>query len=65
MCDGPTNHFHLQLIPRYSYEKRESKNFVKQRFEYVEDKAKIDEIKKQIINYNIKCGNTTIHHIKK
>lgn len=22
MCDGPMNHFHVQLIPRYSYEKR-------------------------------------------
>jgi diadenosine tetraphosphate (Ap4A) HIT family hydrolase len=21
MCDGPMNHFHVQLIPRYSYEK--------------------------------------------
>lgn len=21
VCDGPMNHFHLQLIPRYSYEK--------------------------------------------
>lgn len=58
------NHFHLQLIPRYNYEKEE-KNSVKQRFEYVEDKAKIDEIKKQIINYNIKCGNIIINHIKK
>ena len=58
------NHFHLQLITRYSYEKEE-KNSVKQRFEYVEDKAKIDETKKQIINYNIKCGNIIINHIKK
>lgn len=22
MCDGPMNHFHVQLIPRYAYEKR-------------------------------------------
>ena len=33
MCDGPMNHFHIQLIPRYSFEKRGSKNFVKTRFE--------------------------------
>ena len=45
MCDGPMNHFHLQLIPRYSFEKRGSKNFVKERKEYVEDKEKIKEIK--------------------
>ena len=37
MCDGPMNHFHVQLIPRYSFEKRGSKNFVKPRFEYKED----------------------------
>lgn len=41
MCDGPMNHFHVQLIPRYSYEKRGSKNFVKPRFEYKEDKEKL------------------------
>ena len=41
MCDGPMNHFHIQLIPRYSFEKRGSKNFVKERKEYVEDVAKI------------------------
>ena len=40
MCDGPMNHFHIQLIPRYSFEKRGSKNFVKPRFEYKEDKEK-------------------------
>ena len=41
MCDGPMNHFHVQLIPRYSFEKRGSKNFVKPRFEYKEDLEKI------------------------
>ena len=41
MCDGPMNHFHIQLIPRYSFEKRGSQNFVKQRFEYVEDREKL------------------------
>ena len=48
MCDGPMNHFHIQLIPRYAFEKRGSKNFVKPRFDYVEDKEKIEEIRKRI-----------------
>ena len=30
MCDGPMNHFHLQMIPRYAYERRGSSNFVKE-----------------------------------
>ncbi len=46
MCDGPMNHFHVQLIPRYDFEKRGSKNFVKPRKEYVEDKEKIAKIRK-------------------
>ena len=45
MCDGPMNHFHLQLIPRYSFEKRGSKNFVKDRMQYIEDKEKINKIR--------------------
>ena len=45
MCDGPMNHFHIQLIPRYSYEKRGSKNFVKPRMEYIEDKEKIKALR--------------------
>jgi len=49
MCDGPMNHFHVQLIPRYSFEKRGSKNFVKPRKEYVEDIAKINQIRKFLI----------------
>lgn len=48
MCDGPMNHFHIQLIPRYSFEKRGSKNFVKERIPYVEDLQKIEEIKKML-----------------
>ena len=48
MCDGPMNHFHIQLIPRYSFEKRGSKNFVKPRFEYKEDKEKLQEIKQRL-----------------
>lgn len=46
MCDGPMNHFHLQLIPRYSNEKRGSKNFVKPRFEYQEDQEKLVKLRK-------------------
>ena len=46
MCDGPMNHFHVQLIPRYSSEKRGSKNFVKERKEYIEDIDKINKIRK-------------------
>ena len=46
MCDGPMNHFHVQLIPRYADEKRGSKNFVKPRKEYVHDGQKIAELRK-------------------
>lgn len=45
MCDGPMNHFHVQLIPRYSFEKRGSKNFVKERRAYREDKEKLERIR--------------------
>lgn len=47
MCDGPVNHFHIQLIPRYSFEKRGSMNFVKPRMEYEEDKEKILTLRKK------------------
>ena len=50
MCDGPMNHFHVQLIPRYDYEKRGSKNFVKERFEYVPDLEKLELIRKRVKN---------------
>ena len=50
MCDGPMNHFHIQLIPRYSFEKRGSENFVKPRMKYVEDKEKIKELQYQLNN---------------
>ena len=46
MCDGPMNHFHLQLIPRYNFEKRGSNNFVKPGKDYIEDKEKINKIRK-------------------
>ena len=45
MCDGPMNHFHLQLIPRYANEKRGSSNFVKPRLEYKIDAEKINELR--------------------
>lgn len=48
MCDGPMNHFHIQLIPRYKEEKRGSRNFVKPRKEYIEEKDKIKEIRKKL-----------------
>ena len=48
MCDGPMNHFHIQLIPRYSFEKRGSKNFVKPRLEYKEDKEKLMQLREKM-----------------
>ena len=45
MCDGPMNHFHIQLIPRYSFEKRGSKNFVKPRFDYNDDNEKLTRLR--------------------
>ena len=51
MCDGPNNHYHIQLIPRYSFEKRGSLNFVKERKEYVYDEEKFSEVKRRINKY--------------
>lgn len=51
MCDGPNNHYHVQLIPRYSFEERGSKNFVKPRKEYVYDGEKLSLLKKLINGY--------------
>ena len=48
MCDGKMNHFHIQLIPRYSFEKRGSKNFVKPRFEYKENREKLIQLRNRI-----------------
>ena len=45
MCDGPMNHFHVQLIPRYASEQRGSKNFVKPRGVYVHDPEKIQALR--------------------
>lgn len=54
MCDGPNNHYHVQLIPRYSYEKRGSGNFVKQRGVYVPDGERLEAIRERIKKYSKK-----------
>lgn len=46
MCDGKMNHFHVQLIPRYKNELYGSKNFVKIRKPYKEDKEKKEQMRK-------------------
>ena len=51
MSDGPMNHYHVQLIPRYSYEERGSKNFVKPRHEYIYDSEKVSLVRKKIQEY--------------
>ena len=51
MCDGLNNHYHVQLIPRYVYEKRGSGNFVKTRGAYVFDAEKFDAVKSLIAAY--------------
>ena len=51
MCDGPNNHYHIQLIPRYPHEKRGSENFVKTRKEYVFDKDKFEAVRALIEAY--------------
>lgn len=48
MCDGPMNHFHVQLIPRYANEERGSKNFVKTRKEYEDNDELVLELRKKI-----------------
>ncbi len=51
MSDGPMNHYHIQLIPRYSNEERGSKNFVKPRHSYVYDEDKFMQVKRMIAEY--------------
>ena len=48
MCDGPMNHFHVQMIPRFAYEKRGSRNFVKERSVYVEDREKLARLRRML-----------------
>ena len=51
MSDGPMNHYHMQLIPRYKDEERGSKNFVKPRQQYVFEKEKIDALKEKVAKF--------------
>lgn len=51
ICDGPNNHYHIQLIPRYSFEKRGSGNFIKPRKAYVADPAKLEAVRERIAQY--------------
>ena len=51
MCDGPNNHYHIQLIPRYANEKRGSRNFVKERKAYRFDMERFDAVKRRIAEY--------------
>jgi diadenosine tetraphosphate (Ap4A) HIT family hydrolase len=51
MCDGPNNHYHVQLIPRYSYEKRGSKNFVKDRKAYIYDDCNFKRVTTLLSEY--------------
>ena len=51
MCDGPNNHYHVQLIPRYASEKRGSCNFVKPRGEYVYNEKAFNYVKKRVLEY--------------
>lgn len=59
MCDGPNNHYHIQLIPRYADEKRGSKNFVKPRKEYVADFDKLERARQLIRDYARGNGDST------
>ncbi|MBO5286604.1 MAG: HIT family protein [Clostridia bacterium] len=54
MCDGPCNHYHIQLIPRYSHEKRGSINFVKPRQEYIYEKELFQKVKNRICKFGEK-----------
>lgn len=51
MCDGPANHYHVQLIPRYSFEERGSTNFVKPRQKYVYNEEKFKKLKQELQTY--------------
>lgn len=50
MCDGPNNHYHVQLIPRYAHERRGSSNFVKARSTYVYDVEKLNAVRDIILS---------------
>ncbi len=51
MCDGKNNHYHIQLIPRYCFEKRGSINFVKERKKYIYDEKTFNIVKEKIRSF--------------
>ena len=51
MCDGPMNHYHVQLIPRYDNEPRGSTNFVKPRTVYVYESDKFEAVREALCAY--------------
>lgn len=51
MSDGPMNHYHIQLLPRYSFEERGSKNFVKPRKKYEYNEEKFSKVKEMIEDF--------------
>lgn|SRR5574344_452514 len=52
MSDGPMNHYHIQLIPRFANEERGSTNFVKPRQKYIFEEDKFNKLKDCIIDYS-------------
>ena len=48
MCDGPVNHFHVQLIPRHPNTEIGSVNFKKPRMEYVHDEAVVKLVRSKL-----------------
>ena len=48
MCDGPANHYHVQLIPRYPHERRGSENFVKPRGAFDLAPETVEEVRRRI-----------------
>jgi diadenosine tetraphosphate (Ap4A) HIT family hydrolase len=48
MCDGPVNHFHIQLIPRHQNTPIGSKNFVKERMIYEENISYLYTIREKL-----------------
>ena len=56
MCDGPANHYHVQLIPRYANEKRGSLNFVKERLSYVYDGDRLEKLRALTKEYALTDG---------
>lgn len=58
MCDGPNNHYHVQLIPRYPDEKRGSRNFVKERKPYRFNKERYEAVRNIIEKYAQEVSQT-------